>query len=137
MDEIARALRACDVSVAIEPDAGLGGDAGAHGLTFPSVTAYLSLPPGPYDVRLVSAHATDCGVNIVNDAVGLPAFAADVYTTILVVGDASNAGTDAELTILSVADDGAPPAGGGLALRFINAAPDLPSAAFGTGSQSR
>src|SRR5580700_3131759 len=70
------------ISAALDPDAGLG-DAGGHGLTFPLVTAYLSLAPGQYDVRLVAAQATDCGVNIVNDAVGLPAFAADAHTTIL------------------------------------------------------
>ena len=122
------------IAAALDPDAGPISDAGHHGLTFPSVTAYLSLAPGPYDVRLVSAQATDCSVKIVNDAVSLPAFAVDAHTTILVVGDASNAGTDAVLTIASVTDDSAPPPGGGLALRFINAAPDLPSAAFGTGS---
>jgi len=122
------------ISAALDPDAGLAGDAGSHGLTFPGVTAYLSLAPGQYDVRIVDARATDCSVGIVNDAVTLPAFAANAYTTILVVGDASNAGTDAALTVTSVADDATLPAGGGLALRFINASPSVPSAAFGTGS---
>jgi hypothetical protein len=122
------------ISAALDPDAGLDGDAGGDGLTFPSVTAYLSLVPGQYDVRIVAAQATDCNVSIVNDAVSLPTLAANAYTTILVVGDASNAGKDAALTITSVADDATLPAGGGLALRFINASPSLPSASFGTGS---
>ena len=122
------------ISAALDPDAGFAGDAGAHGLTFPGVTAYLGLTPGPYDVRLVAAQATDCSVNITSDATDLPALAVDAHTTVLVVGDATKTGNDATLTIIAIVDDVTPPAAGGLGLRFVNAAPSLPSVAFGTGS---
>src|SRR5580698_3335023 len=41
-------------------DAGLAADAGAPGLSFATVSAYLAVDAGAYDVRLVPAGATTC-----------------------------------------------------------------------------
>lgn len=120
------------ITEGLQGDGGSLGDAGGHGLAFPQVTTYLGLAPGQYDVRLVSAHASDCSVPVATEATDLPVLAANAYTTVVVAGDALASGTDALLTIRAFPDDTSAP--GGFALRFINAGPSLPSVAFGTGS---
>ncbi len=108
-----------------------GGDGGATGLTYPQVTSYLIIPPGTYTVRLVAAGAADCNTSIVDLA--SVALNDGTYTTLAAVGEATVVQTDQALKLVSFADDVTAPSGQ-IALRFINASPQLLSVDFGTGS---
>lgn len=123
-----------------------GGDGGAEdaslpGLSYPQVSAYLAVTPGPYDVRLVAAGATDCSAGLsaddasggLPDTTNLPALAYGTYATLLIAGDFSPAGTDRALTVAMLPDD-AVLAGGAAVLRAINAVPSWPSLDLGYGS---
>jgi hypothetical protein len=106
---------------------------GAAGLAFSQATAYLTLPPGAYSARLVTAGAADCETPLVSlDAVTL---ADGSYTTLAAVGLASPMMADQPLKLAAFGDDVTAPEGQ-IALRFINASPSasLASVAFGTGS---
>jgi hypothetical protein len=118
-----------------DADGGAGslGDGGVTGLQFPSVSTYFQVDPGQYDARIVQAGATDCNTGIGTDATGLPALAANAFTTFATVGDVNKAGNDATVTTVAYADDTTAPSGSG-GLRFINAAPDLAAVDMGTGT---
>ncbi len=113
--------------LAASADAGL--DGGAASLPFPAVSSYFYLPPDHYDARIVAAGVADCATGIGPDATGLPLFARDTFATIALVGDVQ-AG-DGGLRLVGFMDDGQAKT---LGVRFINAAPELDSADFGTGS---
>jgi hypothetical protein len=111
-------------------------DAGSTGLGFPGVTSYFYLAPGPYDARFVVAGSPDCTVPVVPDTTTLPALAANGLVTVALFSAAGDAGS-AGLTVVGFVDDvSVPPASvvgaGRFAVRFINAAPTVPSAGFGT-----
>lgn len=111
-----------------------GGDAGASGLTYAQVSAYIPVEPGQYDVLVVPAGLTSCfPVPVVAE---LPPWAATGPATLVIAGEASPMGGDKGLEFAVVADDGQL-AGGAASLRAINAMPALGSmnldlGAFGT-----
>src|ERR1700677_1906860 len=51
---------AASLGLGVLQDGGNENDAGHVGLSFPQVSAYVSLAPGQYDVRLVAAGAPSC-----------------------------------------------------------------------------
>jgi hypothetical protein len=119
--------------IAAASDAGTLGDGGGVSIAFPQVTSYLLISPGTYAVRLVAASATNCATPVVD----LPTvtLAANSYTTIAALGEATRVGSDQPLSLVPFTDDVSAPAGQ-IALRFINASPgqSLSPADLGTGS---
>ncbi len=110
-------------------------DAGPAALAFPGVSSYFFVAPGQYDARLVAAGAIDCSTKIVADATNLPALLVDGAATIALVGETHPLGGDAGdpgLELVGFSDDTV--TAGSVALRFINAAPNLAQADVGTGS---
>ncbi len=110
-------------------------DAGPAALPFPGVSSYFFVAPGRYDARLVAAGASDCSTRIVPDATSLPALLVDGAATIALVGETHPLGGDAGdpgLQLVGFSDDTV--TAGSVALRFINAAPNLAQADVGTGS---
>jgi len=134
---------AASLAVGGSADGGNQNDAGPLGLAFSQVSAYLSLAPGQYDVRLVAAGATTCAALAAvdggatpfapPDSVNLPALQANTFTTLLIAGDLTPAGDDAPLGVSLLPDDDEL-AGGAASLRAINAVPSLPALDFGLGS---
>jgi hypothetical protein len=116
-------------------DAGTLGDGGAVGIVFPQVTSYLLIPPGTYAARLVAPGSTNCATPVVDLAT--VTLAANSYTTIAALGEATPVGGDQPLSLVPFADDVSAPAGQ-IALRFINASPgqSLSPADLGTGSMA-
>jgi hypothetical protein len=113
-------------------------DAGDPGVGYAQVSAYVPLAPGSYDVRLVPAGASSCAAlasdaGDLPDTTSLPSLALGLYTTLLVAGDLSPAGSDPGITVAMLPDD-AVLAGGAAALRAVNAVPSQPSLDFGLGS---
>ena len=127
-------------------------DAGATGLAYAGVSAYVSLPAGQYDVRLVAAGAESCDVpwpdasppNATTEAgteadasqkaaAAVLSLAPRTIATLLVAGDLSPVGVDAPLTVTVLADD-AVLASGGAGMRAVNAVPSFASLDFGLGS---
>jgi hypothetical protein len=105
-------------------DAG-SGEAGLVGLSFPEVSAYVLIAPGQYDARLVTAGSSDCSTGIIADATTLPTLPGDGAETIALVGAAHPTGSEPTLAMAGFLDDTATAAN--VALRVINASPDLPS----------
>jgi hypothetical protein len=116
---------------AADTDAGIP-DAGAPALPFPEVSRYVSVPPGQYDARLVVAEASDCSAPIASDATGLPEFTANAYFTVALIGELNPTAQAPGLELAGFIDSVA--AGSAVEMRFINAAPGVPEANFGTGS---
>ncbi len=116
-------------------------DAGqaSSGLAYAQVSAYLSLAPGAYDVRIVPAGAADCSTptsldaGSVPDVTNLPAFAPYTNATLLVAGELTPSGGDMGLTVAAIGDDVVLERGGA-ALRAVNAMPGIPSLDFDLGS---
>jgi hypothetical protein len=107
------------------------GDGGAPGLAYPRVTSYLVIPPGSYAVRLVAAGASDCNTSLADLA--SVTLKDRSYTTVAAVGEEMPVQTDQALKLVSLGDDVTAPSGQ-IALRFINASPQLASVDLGTGS---
>src|ERR1700678_1543757 len=120
------AQRAAALAVGGSADAGNENDGGPVGLSFAQVSAYVSLAPGQYDVRLVAAGAQTCaslaaadrqiewveaGVDrgaasfAPPDWVTLPALQANTFSTLLIAGDLTPAGDDAPLGVSLLTDD--------------------------------
>ena len=139
-------------AAALVGDAGLPDDAGAIGLTYAQVSAYVPVDPGPYDVRLVAAgapscdtplstaggevtdagHPADAGARGSADWTDLPAIANDTSTTLLVAGDLLPSGSDAPLGVTMMTDD-AVLTTGAVVLRAINAVPSAAAIDLGFG----
>ncbi len=118
-------------------DPGGAMDAGLAALPFPSVSSYFFVAPGQYDARLVAAGATNCSAKIVADVTTLPTLVADGALTVALVGETHPVGGDAGdpgLRLVGFTDDTV--TGSFVALRFINAAPNLAQADIWTGSGS-
>jgi hypothetical protein len=107
-------------------------DGGAGALAFPRVSAYVTLTPGQYDVRLVTAGAGCCGVSIRPDATTLPVLAAGMAVTVALVGEEVPTAGDAPLQLAAFADDVV--SVDLVTIRFINAAPALTQVDVGTGT---
>jgi hypothetical protein len=114
---------------AVAPDGG----GGAAGVFFPRVSPYVSLTPGEYDVRVVTAGATDCSAPVAPDTDDLPALRAGLTETFAVVGDTMVQGSDPSLTLVAFSDDTSV-APTHLALRFINALPSVTQVSFVSGT---
>jgi len=115
-------------------------DAGGTGLAFPlvgnpvsAVSAYFPVTPGLYDVRVVVAMATSCGVPVIPDVTTLPALTAGNFATMALVGENVPSGGDQPLQIVSFPDD-AVSEDPLLHIKFINGAPVWPQVDFGTGT---
>jgi hypothetical protein len=109
-------------------DAGAIGQGGPNGIQFPYVTAYMTIPPGQYDVVLV-APGDDCSSATLSSESLLTQGSA---TTLAVIGKVRPNANDAPLQFASFSDDTTAPSGVAL-LRFINADPSVAAAAMGTG----
>jgi hypothetical protein len=121
-------------AMAAQDDAGEGSESGAPGLIFTEDTSYLYMPPGQYDARFVAAGASDCSVGIAPDATALPSLGTENgLETIALIGDSHVDGGGSAMKIAGFLDDAIVATGGLIAVRFINAAPDVPSADVGTG----
>jgi Domain of unknown function (DUF4397) len=122
---------------AIAGDAGedAEGDAGLSGVAYGQVSAYLQVDPTQLDVRIVAAGAGSCAVALVPDSTDLPPLAFETYTTLLVAGELSPAGTDSGVVVAMLSDD-AVLAGGAASLRAINAMPSEPFLDFGMQSST-
>jgi len=105
-------------------------DAGRPALSFPGVSAYSLVAPGPYDARLVAAGAPDCSAKIVPDQTNLPAVAVGQAMTIALVGAARPAGNQPGLKMIGLLDDDQTPSL--VAIRAINASPDFSNVDVGT-----
>ncbi|HXX70444.1 MAG TPA: DUF4397 domain-containing protein [Polyangiaceae bacterium] len=106
-------------------------DASTTALGFPSVSAYVELAPGQYDVRFVVGGAATCATGIAGDATSLPSLAIGAAETVALVGESVTTGGDAPLSVVGFLDDLGASA---VALRFVNAAPAVPSLDVGTGA---
>ncbi len=113
--------------------AGSLGQGGPNGLEFPTVTAYLAIAPGDYDLQVVETGSADCTVGILPATMGLPSLAAGAHTTFALMGDVQPTGDDASLKVGAFSDDSAAPAGTTV-LRVINAVPSLAYIDVGSGS---
>jgi hypothetical protein len=109
-------------------------DAGAGGLAFPAVSAYLPMAPGRYDVRAVVGGGGNCSAGVAPDVTTLPAIGAAAFMTVALLGEDVPSGGDPGLQFAAFADDFVPHAGP--VLRFINASPKLARVDFGTESTS-
>jgi hypothetical protein len=109
-------------------------EASSQALSFPSVSAYVGLAPGAYDVRVVAFGAATCGVGIGNDLTTLPALAPNTFGTVALLGENVPNGGDPGLSVVGFVDGATTT--GGVSLRFVNASPGLASATLGTGALS-
>jgi len=96
----------------------------AEGVTFPRVSPYVSLTPGLYDVRVVASGSADCTGPLFDDRTDLPAFVAGAATTLAIVGDLVDQGTDPSIAVALLSDDTSVPSGN-TSIRFINAVPSV------------
>ena len=116
-------------------DAGASSDAGGAALPFTQASAYVYLPAGAYDARVVAAGSADCSTGIGGDLLTLPPLATGGFATVALVGDPHPAtgtvGAPA-LRLVGFLDDLKAP--GAIGLRFVNASPLLPQADLGTGT---
>jgi hypothetical protein len=104
------------------------------GLSFPQVSAYFDFPAGSYAIRLVIAGAADCSMPLLgNDTLNLSPFKTGASTTVAVIGEYSQAATDAVIEIVSFADDTAG-SSGNIRLRFIAGVPSVTSLDLGLGT---
>jgi hypothetical protein len=119
-------------------DSGVLDDAGLPGLAFPQVAAYVFVPVGRYDVRVVAAGAPDCTVGVMApDATDLPPFRARTMTTVATVGDVDPLASAPPVRVTSFQDDLEAQLDSGVPivpLRFINAMPSVAKASFGRGT---
>jgi hypothetical protein len=107
------------------------GQGGPNGVQFPSVTEYLGIAPGQYDIQIVGAGATNCTSGMVSTT-GLPRLEAGQHTTFASVGDLHVTDNDAAQKVAVFFDDVTPSAGA--QLRGINAVPSIAYIDFGEGS---
>lgn len=105
------------------------------GLAYPTVTQYLPVPAGQYDIRIVTPGAADCATSLAGlpDFTSLPALSAGGSFTIAAEGEVTAGGTP--FTLTAYVDDAQVPSGKG-ALRFVHASPGTPAVDVGTGAGS-
>jgi hypothetical protein len=105
----------------------------AAGISYPSVTEYLPLPAGRYDVRIVAPASTSCATPLASlpDYTSLPALTAGAYATIAAEGEVA-AGATNPFGLTAYFDDATVASGKG-ALRFVHASPSTPPVDVGLG----
>jgi hypothetical protein len=108
---------------------------GAAGLGYPQVTAYVEVPAGSYDARVVHASAASCGLPAIPDTLGL-AVAPDLVATVAAIGDLEPAGAAAHDPALRLAvfADAAAVAADKIRLRVVHASPGTPAVDVGLGT---
>jgi hypothetical protein len=116
------------------------GDGGPVGLAYTEVSAYVDVPVGQYDIRLVAAGSPDCSSGLVPDFANLPQLYFDSFYTLALVGDlAPDAGAPSLRAVVFGDDTTSPPSSDPTApfigIRFVNAAPDVSSAEIGSYDQ--
>jgi hypothetical protein len=107
----------------------LGND---NGLAYAQLTAYVPLPVGAYDARIVHATASGCSIGAVPDAKNV-AIGGGLVATVAAIGDLTRAGSDPGLGLAVFVDDVAVTAGN-TKLRFVHASPGTPPVDVGLGS---
>jgi hypothetical protein len=110
-------------------DAGQPVEAGTMGLAYPQFSAYMTLPPQQYAVRIVAGGSVDCSVPILPmDLTSLPTLGAGGVATVALIGEMQ--AMPKTLKVIGLRDDGTQPVAAGgspkLYLRFLHAAPGLP-----------
>ena len=105
------------------------------GLTYAAVTAYVDLPVGKYDVRVIIANATGCSIPAIPDTLGV-SVDNDQTATIAALGDSDPSGLAAHDPALHLAlfTDSTTVPSGSAQLRFIHASPGTPAVDVGLGS---
>ena len=102
-------------------------DAAAPLLAYPAVSAYFEVSPGQYDVRAVVGGATDCAVGIGPDLPSSTPLGIGTFATLALLGRGPS-----KRALAMFVDEGV--SSGKVALRFINGAPAVGAADFGTGT---
>jgi hypothetical protein len=121
-----------------ELEAGIAGDAGLPGVSYPQVSSYLYVPPGRYDARIVAPGSPDCSVGVLTpDDTNVVANDAGTMTTLALIGDVMPPKSEPSVTLTSFRDAFETMFADSGSLftptRFINAVPSAPSITFGTG----
>jgi hypothetical protein len=99
------------------------------GIAFPMVSAYASVAPGVYSLRVVAGGGGRCD-SPVEEAGGLPELLAGSRITFALIGAAFPVGNDPPGKVVALTDEGAP--GGPHAfVRFVNATPAAAAVDFG------
>lgn len=105
------------------------------GLAYPQITAYVDLPVGMYDARIIHATATGCSIGAIPDVKNI-GIHADLTATIAAIGVLDPSGAAAanpSLRLATFVDDTAVTANM-TKLRFIHASPGTPAVDVGLGS---
>jgi hypothetical protein len=116
-----------------------GIEAGAPGIAYAQVSAYLPIGAGQNDILLVPAGSSSCaapGLPNVPVVSNLPPSTANSFVTILIAGEVRPTGGDKALTFATIPDD-SQLAGGAASLRAVNAMPCGDALDFGLGSATR
>jgi hypothetical protein len=109
----------------------LASKGGSTGISYPSVTEYLAVPAGQYDVRIVAPGSTSCATSLASlpDFTDLPALPAGASATIAAEGDVTSGATN-PFALKAYIDD-ATVASGKASLRFVHASPGTPAVDVG------
>jgi hypothetical protein len=112
-----------------------GGD--TVGLVYPEVSSYINMPAGTYDVRLVGAGSTDCSTGLVSDLTSAGPLLYNTFNTLAIIGEVAPEAGGPLLRVVVFPDDSTSPPSPNpsqpyVGIRFINAAPSVPSAEIGT-----
>lgn len=106
------------------------------GLSFASVTGYIALPPGQWQVRLVGADATNCNTSLAGlPEYTLPNLTAGTWATVAASGSVGASGATA-FDLRPFVDTRAPIAPGRANIRFVHASPGTPAVDVGALSGS-
>jgi hypothetical protein len=101
------------------------------GITFANVTGYLALAPGQWQVRLVSATATDCNTSLAGlPEYTLPNLSAGTWATVAASGSVGGSGSTA-FDLRPFVDTRAPIAADRANIRFVHASPGTPAVDVG------
>lgn len=118
-----------------ELDAGDYEAGGPPPVSFAEVSAYIPVSPGSYDARLVVAGALGCSPGLL-DLPSIPGTVAGGFATIALLGNVSpgEGAPGTGLRLIGLDDVGLTADPGHVALRFVHAAPNSPTADMGIGS---
>lgn len=108
------------------------------GVFYGSVSAYLSLPPSSYRVRVIGGMATSCTATpLLPFEIPLTPIGAGRHYTVLAAADAEREmGSRLARAKLSLIEDDLETQAGQVRLRFVNGSQDVPSADFGAGEMA-
>jgi hypothetical protein len=109
------------------------GQGGPNGIEFSAVSAYFPVPPGTFDLQVVSTGATDCSTGAIAPTRGLPTLVVGARATFALIGDARPIDNDAAMKVAAFLDEASAPTGD-ISLRVINAVPSIGFLDVGTGS---